>query len=497
MALITAETELSDDQYELNYVEVGHRLPPLNKIVLRLYQYESLGRLALGLKELSDHVVLTQLAEVLPRTRVVALRIWAEEAQLHHATGGKWLPAYLCVLLAALPRTRIGSVVLRIPSMVSGDLAMWARSGYFLTIETLEIPRFENMNDLFRTIDEDWLPSLQRLITYDNPVFGVRYTMPPQARTRPTRALLSTAAAALQTARTPAETAQALRPLDGMIWDVRHLWPWIVHGGEQGRTAYAHLLRRVATPTSLSDWDLWVEHARLKLQGLRWTFKLHYTLPVQLRRLLHMLWSVARVRPWFAGGAGLSRLSWPLLARLSRFVLSAELKPGFNARLEADAFHNLNVCGPAGHTPLSRAARQGDKASWLRLLSHPGIDVNAYHRGGLTPLQVLYLSCTRHQALDLMQHLCRDPRLNPNKRSAAGLSTMELCLLTRDIRFVRMLLALPQLDVSIRSKDGLTALETAARSAGSDIIALLRADPRIQRLIPVLPVVVAIVPPTV
>lgn len=470
----------------LDYTVTPCKLPPLKTIAKALPGW-SVDTLVLGLGAIADQTGVVLLASVLPSTRITTLRFpFAPVTQLLSILSRPW---EICAraIIAVLPYTRITRLACLLERLPSEQIAKWARAEYLLGIEHLEL-YYEDLHWLRIVATEGWLPSLQTVMLHHTPLTPTPYVIRDNAGRHAPAELLRAAGAVLSQARTPDEVGAAFLPLALIMWDVRRLWTWMTGHGKSQQIAYAMLLAQ--SPAPLSDWTLWVEHLRLRAIGLEWIPRIHRSLPSALRLVLRAIWSTARVRAARTCGSGVGRLSWGLLARLSRFVLSAEFAPGYNSRLKADAADEPNAFGHGqfgglgDHTPLTDAVKYQDDAKVVAALAHPGVDVNAYNAAGHTALHVLRDRSfyKEHPLRRLLDH----PFIDPNKPMASGHSTLEIFVRMRDPELVRMLLQHPRMrTVGVTCRTGETVLALAERLNEPAIADLLRAMPGCSSAMPV------------
>ena len=185
-----------------------------------------------------------------------------------------------------------------------------------------------------------------------------------------------------------------------------------------------------------------------------------------------------------------------------------------------------NVRTKTGDTPLHLAARNKDTGIIQLLLAHPKCDPSVTNNQGETPLHValklnnvnisililergchetyanrdqmltevssfqasslveqatgdslLHLACERGSTT-MVKLLVADPHCDPSVRNNAGDTPLHLATRIEDNRIIQLLLADPHCDPSVRNNAGDTPLHLATRIEDNRIIQLLLADPQ-------------------
>ncbi len=129
-----------------------------------------------------------------------------------------------------------------------------------------------------------------------------------------------------------------------------------------------------------------------------------------------------------------------------------------------------------GYTPLMTAAFKGQVQAVRVLLSKPGIDVNVQNRGGRTALMI----AARWNRLDVVRELLSVSACNKNLRDEKGWTALMWACAQGHNEIVRLLLATKGTNINTVAKEGGTALTLAiSHNREPELIRLLLSVPDI------------------
>ena len=128
-------------------------------------------------------------------------------------------------------------------------------------------------------------------------------------------------------------------------------------------------------------------------------------------------------------------------------------------------------------TPLHWLAQRGRISTMKRLLKHKDVNVNAQTASGETPLHYAVLSGNTLCLKILLSQKEIDPNLTFSSRQYPRLTPLHLAISLGYLESVKILLQSPSVDVTIKTRTSLTALDLANQSATAnkdEIITLVR-----------------------